>query len=153
MRSRSDPKLGNQMFPAYGNLGPFPVSTLSFIAVIESENPLDPYVQTWTLSVERELPKNTTLEVNYIGNHGTHLLDRRDIAQAISHSCLQPVRSASSRIQSGNYINLGRGSVLDFEPTAVSELHRLLHRQRLPRLLPLQRRRTSSSSIALMTWP
>jgi hypothetical protein len=77
----ADPKLGNQLLPAYGTLGAFPVSTLSFIAVIESENPLDPYVQTWTLSVERELASNTTLEVNYVGNHGTHLLDRRDIAQ------------------------------------------------------------------------
>jgi len=75
------PKLGNQMFPAYGSLGPFPVSTLSFIAVIESENPLDPYVQSWTGSVERQLTNNTTLEVNYIGTHAIHLLDRRQIAQ------------------------------------------------------------------------
>jgi hypothetical protein len=75
------PKLGNQMFPAYGTLGPFPVSTLSFIAVIESENPLNPYVQSWTGSVERQLSNNTTLEVNYIGTHAVHLLDRRDIAQ------------------------------------------------------------------------
>ncbi|MFZ0303317.1 MAG: TonB-dependent receptor [Terracidiphilus sp.] len=102
----SYPKLGNQMWPAYGNLGPFPVSTLSFIAVIESENPLDPYVQTWTLSAERELPKSTTLEVNYIGNHGTHLLDRRDIAQdnPIPSSSLAFCQQQNS---SGTYINLG----------------------------------------------
>ena len=102
----SDPKLANQLLPAYGNLGPFPVSTLSFLAVIESENPLDPYVQTWTLSVERELARNTTLEVNYIGNHGTHLLDRRDIAQpypipASSLAFCQQQNSAST------YVNLG----------------------------------------------
>jgi hypothetical protein len=75
------PKLGNQMFPAYGTLGPFPISTLSFVAVIESENPLDPYVQSWTGSVERQLSNDTTLELNYIGTHAVHLLDRRDIAQ------------------------------------------------------------------------
>ncbi|MGC1158036.1 MAG: TonB-dependent receptor [Acidobacteriaceae bacterium] len=75
------PKLGNQMFPAYGTLGPFPLSTLSFIAVIESENPLDPYVQSWSGSAERQLTNNTTLEVNYIGTHAVHLLDRRNIAQ------------------------------------------------------------------------
>jgi Carboxypeptidase regulatory-like domain len=75
------PKFGNDMFPVYGSLGPFPVSTLSFIAVIESENPLDPYVQSWTASVERQLSNNTTLEVNYIGTHAVHLLDRRNIAQ------------------------------------------------------------------------
>jgi hypothetical protein len=101
----SDPKLSNELFPAYTKLGPFPESTLSFIAVIESENPLDPYVQTWTLSVEREMAKNTTLEVNYIGNHGTHLLDRRDIAQpypvpASSVSFCQQQNSA------GTYVNL-----------------------------------------------
>ncbi|MFP5228025.1 MAG: carboxypeptidase regulatory-like domain-containing protein [Acidobacteriota bacterium] len=75
------PKYGNQMFPTYGSLGAFPVSTLSFIAVIESENPLDPYVQSWTASAERQLSSNTTLEVNYIGTHSVHLLDRRNIAQ------------------------------------------------------------------------
>jgi len=47
------PKLSNQLFPSYSTLGPFPESTLSFIAVIESENPLNPYVQSYTLSVER----------------------------------------------------------------------------------------------------
>src|SRR5262249_54005399 len=77
----ADPKFSNQLLPSYTTLSPFPVATLGFIAVIESENPLDPYVQTWTLSLERELAKNTTLEVNYVGNHGTHLLDRRQIAQ------------------------------------------------------------------------
>jgi hypothetical protein len=69
--------------PSYSALGPFPESTLSFIAVIESEDPLNPYVQSYTLSVERELARNTTLEVNYVGTHGTHLLNRHDIAQQL----------------------------------------------------------------------
>lgn len=77
-------KFGNDMFPSYGTLGPFPESTLSFIAVIESENPINPYVQSWTASVERQLAPNTTLEVNYIGTHAVHLLDRRNIAQPYS---------------------------------------------------------------------
>jgi hypothetical protein len=80
------PKFGNQMFPAYSTLGPFPESTLSFIAVIESENPIDPYVQSWNVSGERQLTNNTTLEVNYIGSHAVHLLDRHDIAQPNSIS-------------------------------------------------------------------
>lgn len=75
------PKFGNDMFPVFTTLKPFPVSTLSFIAVIESNNPLDPYVQSWTASAERQLSPNTTLEVNYIGTHAIHLLDRRNIAQ------------------------------------------------------------------------
>jgi hypothetical protein len=77
----SVPKLTSEMFPAYDTLKPFPVSTLSFIAVIQSENPRNPYVQSWTLSIERELARNTTLEVNYIGTKSTHLLDRHNISQ------------------------------------------------------------------------
>lgn len=75
------PKLTNNMFPSFSTLGAFPASTLTFLAVIESENPLNPYVQSWTASVQREVARNTTLEVNYIGTHAVHLLDRRNIAQ------------------------------------------------------------------------
>ena len=100
----TQPKLADQMFPSYQTLGPFPESTLSFIAVIESENPRNPYVQSWTLSVERELAANTTLEVNYIGTKSTHLLDRRNIAQP------NPIPQASlafcqEQDSSGTYIN------------------------------------------------
>jgi hypothetical protein len=35
------------------------------------------------LSVERQLFRNTTMEVNYVGTKGTHLLNRRDIAQPL----------------------------------------------------------------------
>ena len=100
----SQPKLSNQLFPSYSTLGPFPESTLSFIAVIESENPLNPYVESYTLSVERELARDTTLEVNYIGTHSVHLLDRRDIAQPL------PIPSSSlafcqTQNASGTYVN------------------------------------------------
>jgi hypothetical protein len=54
----------------------------TFIAVIISEHPRNPYVQQWSFSVQRQLNPNTTLEVNYIGNKGTHLLERRNINQA-----------------------------------------------------------------------
>jgi len=100
----STPKLSNQQFKSYNTLTPFPESSLSFIAVIESENPRTPYVQSWTLSVERELAQNTTLEVNYIGTKSTHLLDRRDIAQP------NPIPTGSfsfcrQQDESGNYVN------------------------------------------------
>ncbi len=76
-------KLGNQLLPSFNTLGSFPESTLGFLAVIESEDPLNPYVQSWTLSVERELGRGTTLEVNYVGTKGVHLLNRHDIAQQL----------------------------------------------------------------------
>jgi Carboxypeptidase regulatory-like domain len=65
---------------------PTPVSAAAnggaFTAVIISENPMNPYVQQWTLSVERELSHDTTVEVNYVGNKGTHLLERFNVDQA-----------------------------------------------------------------------
>ena len=64
------PKLTDQMFPSYSTLGPFPETSPSFIAVIESENPLDPTSSPDTLSAERELANNTTLEVFYVGTKG-----------------------------------------------------------------------------------
>jgi hypothetical protein len=99
------PKLSNNMFPAFSNLGSFPVSTLTFIAVIESDNPLNPYVQSWTAGVQRELARNTTLEVNYIGTHALHLLDRRQIAQpnAIPSASL----TFCQQQVNGKYVNLG----------------------------------------------
>lgn len=103
----SAPKLSNDMFPSYSTLGPFPPSTLTFIAVIESENPLNPYVQSWTASVERELARNTTLEVNYIGTHAVHLLDRRNIAQPYAIPTASLAFCQQQDPATGKYINLG----------------------------------------------
>ncbi|HXS76882.1 MAG TPA: carboxypeptidase regulatory-like domain-containing protein [Terracidiphilus sp.] len=98
------PKLTNNMFPSYSTLGPFPASTLTFLAVIESENPLNPYVQSWTASVQRELAANTTIEVNYIGTHAVHLLDRRNIAQPFA---IPDASLAFCQTQvGGEYVNL-----------------------------------------------
>ena len=52
-----------------------------FFAVLISDHPQNPYTQNWTFSVQRELSKNTTLEANYVGNKGTHLLNRTNINQ------------------------------------------------------------------------
>jgi len=73
----------NQLFPNFGTPGPVTPAANSFIAVISSEHPKNPYVQQWSFSVQRQLTSTTTLEVNYLGNKGTHLLDRRNIAQAL----------------------------------------------------------------------
>src|SRR5438105_14462025 len=78
------PRSSNNMFPAV------PLHTVSpaidgsqFFAVIISEFPKNPYVQQWSLSVQRELARNTTLEANYVGNKGTHLLNRINIGQGL----------------------------------------------------------------------
>jgi len=50
-------------------------STLGFVQT-QGDHTLNPYYLTWNLGVERELPWATKLEVDYIGNHGTHLFSR-----------------------------------------------------------------------------
>ncbi len=82
------PKLTDQLFPATATPHPVSVATEGgqFIAVIISENPVNPYVQQYSLSVQRELAPNTTLEVNYVGNKGTHLLDRINLNQPFAPS-------------------------------------------------------------------
>lgn len=83
--TQSVPKLTDQLFPVTS--APHAVSVATdggqFIAVIISENPINPYVQQFALSVQHELATNTTLEVNYVGNKGTHLLDRVNINQPL----------------------------------------------------------------------
>jgi hypothetical protein len=76
------PKLTDNMFPPVSLHQVSPATDGNqFFAVIISEKPRNPYVQQWSLSVQRELAKNTTLEVNYVGNKGTHLLNRTNIGQ------------------------------------------------------------------------
>ena len=124
----SVPKLTSQMFPVYDTLSPFPASTLSFIAVIQSENPHNPYVQSWTLSVERELARNTTLEVNYIGTKATHLLDRHNIAQpySIPAASLDFCRHGPTM---ATYDQPRECSMHSLLTSAVPEFHWLLHQQ------------------------
>ena len=71
------------LFPSFSNPGPVTPAADSFLAVNISEAPRNPYVQQWSFSVQRQLTSNTKLEVNYIGNKGTHLLMRRNFAQAL----------------------------------------------------------------------
>lgn len=42
-----------------------------------------PYVQQWNASIQRDLGWNTTLQVSYVGNHGTDLFRGFDINQVI----------------------------------------------------------------------
>jgi hypothetical protein len=78
------PKLTDQMFPPVTLHQVTPAADGSqFFAVIISEFPKNPYVQQWSFSVKRELARNTTLEVNYVGNKGTHLLNRINIGQGL----------------------------------------------------------------------
>jgi hypothetical protein len=72
------------MFPSFADLGPATPAANGFLAVSQSAEPINPYVQQWTLGVQRALDDSTSIEVNYIGTKGTHLLMRRNIAQSLA---------------------------------------------------------------------
>jgi hypothetical protein len=84
--SQSVPKLTDNLFPSVAALAPVSVAATGgqFVAVIISENPINPYVQQFSFSVQRELARNTTIEINYVGNKASHLLDRTNINQPIA---------------------------------------------------------------------
>jgi hypothetical protein len=54
----------------------------SNVAYIPADSPW-PYVQNWFFSVQRELPKNTVVEVAYNGNHSLNLPILGDYNQAV----------------------------------------------------------------------
>jgi hypothetical protein len=54
-------------------------------------------MQQWSLGVQRELAPGTTMEVNYIGTHGSNLLMRRNIAQALPYDPANPLPVAARK--------------------------------------------------------
>ncbi len=72
----------DQMFPNFASVGAADPAANSFLAVSMSPEPRNPYVQQWSFGIQRAISGNSTLELNYIGNKGTHLLMRRQINQA-----------------------------------------------------------------------
>ena len=96
----------DSLFPVFSNPGPVTPAANSFIAVIISENPKDPYVQQWSLGAQRSLTSNTTFELNYVGSKGTNLLMRRNIAQAFPYTPDHPsVQERKPFPNFGVYIN------------------------------------------------
>ncbi len=72
----------DRLFPDFASAKVATPAANTFLAVNISPEPRNPYVQQWSLGVQRSLTQKTTLELNYIGTKGTHLLMRRNIAQA-----------------------------------------------------------------------
>ena len=74
----SDPTLDNRVnataFPATFQTS-IPMSSLAFTGqgyATVDPNIRTPYVEQWNLGVQRQIPGNTVVEVNYVGNHAIH---------------------------------------------------------------------------------
>jgi hypothetical protein len=90
-------KTTNELFPSFADLGAATPAANTFLAVSMSPSPKNPYVQQWSLGVQRELFSNTIAEINYIGTKGTHLLMRRNIAQALPYDPAHPLSVAARK--------------------------------------------------------
>ena len=96
-------KTTNDLFPSFADLGPATPAANSFLAVSMSPDPKNPYVQQWSVGVQREVFRNTIAEVNYIGTKGTDLLMRRNIAQALPYNPANP-QSVAQRKPFPNFV-------------------------------------------------
>jgi len=118
----------DSLFPVFSNPGPVTPAANSFIAVIISENPKDPYVQQWSLGAQRSLTTFTTLEVNYVGSKGTNLLMRRNIAQAFPYTPDHPsVQERKPFPNFGVYINSDWSGYSNYNAANVKLEHRALN--------------------------
>jgi hypothetical protein len=66
-------QLSSQTTPPSLSLNPVVVNEAAIFPDLFSQNMKPPYVVTWNFGIQREI-KNVTLEVNYVGNHGTRII-------------------------------------------------------------------------------
>jgi hypothetical protein len=93
----------DSLFPSFAAPGIATPAANTFLAVSQSPEPKNPYMQQWSIGVQRELFPRTTLELNYIGTHGSNLLMRRNIAQASPYDSANPL-PVSARKPYPNFI-------------------------------------------------
>ncbi|MCU1260634.1 MAG: TonB-dependent receptor, plug, partial [Bryobacterales bacterium] len=77
---------------------------------IPSNNPTG-YVQSWHLSVQRELGKDLVLDLAYVGSHGVHLMILADANQAVPNQPGQNLSLQARRPYSNfNFIEIAYGA-------------------------------------------
>jgi hypothetical protein len=59
--------------PGTATHAPFTVQTTDRTLTINTYNHVNPYTQNWNLEIQREVARNTTVEVRYIGTKGSRL--------------------------------------------------------------------------------
>lgn len=122
---------------------PFPTDRRGFSGVTssfgqENEQPATQYMQSWNLTLERELGKGLVIELAYAGSKGTHLQRRYDINQPGRSQATSTIRPfpAFGSIQ---IINDGSNSIYNSGQVTV--------RQRVSKRLFLRGTYTYSKSI------
>jgi hypothetical protein len=104
-------RLGNG-FPANAITTGFDPTSVGYTRL--QSNLADAYIQSWNLSVQRELWRSTTLEMAYMGNKGTHLINGAPGNQAT------PTSDPSSPIQPRRPVPVLQGGTFDILSNAYS---------------------------------
>lgn len=99
----------DNLYPPLGT-GPVTAADLSFLEVQPSRI-WDPYATEWSFDVQRELFRNTLLDVAYTGNKGTHLQNRGNPNQPTqcdaAHNCDPLAQTPATIAARLPYPNLG----------------------------------------------
>jgi hypothetical protein len=137
-----DPQNYDQTLPALSGVAASPAYALDPRAVL-------PNTWQWNVAVEREVARNTTLEIGYVGNRGNHLVQKYDLNQ------VAPANRLAAAFQSGGGLNALRpmphdGTIVDFARGDWSSYHALdvLFKSRVRDWMQLQASYTWSHAIA-----
>jgi hypothetical protein len=134
----------------YRTLGAASPLTNPQVSPSGAENPrgVIPNSWQWNVSVERELARNTALQIGYVGNSGIHL------TSGIDANAVPSADWAETAFLSGGAFNAFRpagnfGSILQFEHNGKADYHSLqaLFRSRLSNFSSFQASYTYSHSI------
>lgn len=102
--------------PAQGSLRIFPISLTNFAS------PWDvPYMQKWSMGVERQLPYQIVLDAAYVGSKGTHLLFQRDINQPVASAIVASGQRSANAVRP----YAGFASINTYETSGNSTYHSL----------------------------
>lgn len=73
-------------------------------------NLVSPYVNNWTLGIERQLPANTMLEIRYVGNNAVHLWHQQNMQETniFENGFLQQFQAAQNNLAIANGLTLAQ---------------------------------------------
>jgi hypothetical protein len=121
----TNPRTTDQLFTPLG-VGVALPSYNTFLAVSQSAEPRNPRVQQWSLGVQHAVTRTTTMELNYVGSHGSNLLMRRQINQAVPYDPSNPLTVAERRPfpNFGTYIDSDWNGWSDYHALNAVATHR-----------------------------
>ncbi|MBT9333072.1 TonB-dependent receptor [Paracidobacterium acidisoli] len=136
----------DHLFPA-PTFGPVQKSTLqSSLYLFMPQKYKVPYIQDWSLDIQRQLTPTTVLDVDYEGNKGTRLFQRIDTNQPTqcnaAHNCNPLAQTSATILARRPYQNFGE--ILEEQFTGWANYNAMDAK--------LERRSTNLTLLAVYTW-